>query len=210
MKSLSILAVDDQSLFREGLALVLTRLFPDINLRQAGSGPEALEMLQEHRFNLLLLDIGMPGMNGIEVARQVLRQYPDLRIIILTQYNGEGMITHLVRLGVHGFLLKNSESQEIKKAIETVLDNRQYITPMIHPSLLKEEAVVAAPSIQFSKREADILIYLKMGKSSKEIAERLALKENTINSYREDMLQKTKTRNVAELISYAYENGVLG
>jgi DNA-binding NarL/FixJ family response regulator len=210
MKSLSILAVDDQSLFREGLALVLTRLFPDITLRQAGSGPEALEMLQEHRFNLLLLDIGMPGMNGIEVARQVLRQYPDLRIIVLTQYNGEGMITHLVRLGVHGFLLKNSESQEIKKAIETVLDNRQYITPMIHPSLLKEEAGVSAPSIQFSKREADILIYLKMGKSSKEIAERLALKENTINSYREDMLQKTKTRNVAELISYAYENGVLG
>jgi DNA-binding NarL/FixJ family response regulator len=152
----------------------------------------------------------MPGMNGIEVARQVLRQHPAVRIIVLTQYNGEGMITHLVRIGVHGFLLKNSESQEIKKAIETVLNDKQYITPMIHPSLLKEDSVVAAPSIQFSKREADILIYLKMGKSSKEIAERLALKENTINSYREDMLQKTKTRNVAELISYAYENGVLG
>lgn len=210
MKNLTILAVDDQSLFLEGLDLVVNKVFPGSRLRRAGSGEDALEMLKHHKFQLMLLDIGMPGMNGMDVAKTVLNEYPSLRIIVLTQYNGEAMITHLVRAGVHGFLLKNSESAEIKRAIETVLSGRKYITDKIHPSILHDDGDLSTPSIQFSKREADILVYLKMGKSSKEIAERMALKENTINSYREDMLQKTKTRNVAELISYAYKNGVLG
>ncbi|HEY9046721.1 MAG TPA: response regulator transcription factor [Ohtaekwangia sp.] len=210
MKPLSILTVDDQALFREGLTLVLNKLYPNATVKQASSGQQALDALRDNRFDLMLLDIGMPGMNGMEVAKQVMLDHPSVRIIILTQYNGEAMITHLVQAGVHGFLLKNSESQEIKKAVETVLSGKQYITSMIHPSLLKEEKVYNAPSVRFSKREADILMYLKLGKSSKEIAERLSLKENTINSYREDMLRKTKTSNVAELISYAYKNGVLG
>jgi DNA-binding NarL/FixJ family response regulator len=210
MKPLSILTVDDQALFREGLTLVLNKLYPNTKVKQASSGPEAFDLMSKHVFDLLLLDIGMPGMNGMEVAKQVMLDHPATRIIILTQYNGEAMITHLVQSGVHGFLLKNSGSQEIKKAIETVLNGRQYITTMIHPSLLKDEKANNAPSVRFSKREADILMYLKLGKSSKEIAERLSLKENTINSYREDMLRKTQTSNVAELISYAYKNGVLG
>jgi DNA-binding NarL/FixJ family response regulator len=210
MKPLSILTVDDQALFREGLTLVLNKLYPTAKVKQASSGPEAFDLMSNHVFDLLLLDIGMPGMNGMEVAKQVMLDHPSTHIIILTQYNGEAMITHLVQAGVHGFLLKNSGSQEIKKAIDTVLSGKQYITTMIHPSLLKDEKANNAPSVRFSKREADILMYLKLGKSSKEIAERLSLKENTINSYREDMLRKTQTSNVAELISYAYKNGVLG
>src|SRR6218665_3303704 len=99
MKPLSILATDDQSLFREGLSLVLQRLFPAAKLKQAGSGPEALESLKQNRFDLLLLDIGMPEMNGMVVAQQVLKLHPDVRIIILTQYNGEAMTAHLLRMG---------------------------------------------------------------------------------------------------------------
>ncbi|HEY3402685.1 MAG TPA: response regulator transcription factor [Ohtaekwangia sp.] len=211
MKSLSILLTDDQSMFREGVELILKQHFPQAKLYQAGNGKEALDVIAKQTIDVVLLDVNMPGMNGIEVSRIILRDHPETKIIILTQYNGEAMIATLLKEGVHGFLLKNSSSTEIIKAIDTVFEQEMvYVTPSIHPSLSKNDTEEKAPSIFFTKREAEILMYLKMGKSSKEIAERLALKENTINSYREDMLQKTQTRNVAELISYAYQNGVFG
>ena len=210
MKTLSILLTDDQSMVREGLSLILKQHFPEAKFLQADSGPQALQRLTNNRIDLLLLDISMPGMNGIEVAKEVLKNFPKTKIIVLTQYNGEAMITHLIQLGVHGFLLKNSSSDEIKKAINTVLEDAPYFTPAIHSSLLKRVSSPNVPSINFNKREAEILVYLKMGKSSREIAKKMELKENTINSYREEMLLKTKTKNVAELISYAYQNGVLG
>lgn len=211
MNSLSILLTDDQSMFREGMELILKQHFPKAKLFQANNGIEALNTIGKQPIDVVLLDVNMPGINGIEVARIILRDYPGTRIIILTQYNGEAMISTLLKDGVHGFLLKNSSSSEIIQAIDTVCEKRAiYITPSIHPSLSKTGMVEQSPSIFFTKREAEILMYLKMGKSSKEIAERLSLKENTINSYREDMLQKTQTRNVAELISYAYQNGVFG
>jgi len=210
MKPLSILLTDDQSMFREGLSLLVKQHYPDVKLYQASNGPEALQLLSRHRIELMLLDISMPGMNGIEVAHEALRDYYKTKIIVLTQYDGEAMITNLIHSGVHGFLLKNSDSDEIKKAINTVLAGEQYITPAIHHSLLKKATTNNQPSINFSKREAEVLVYLKMGKSTREIAQKLQLKETTISSYREGMLEKTKTKNVAELISYAYENGVLG
>lgn len=206
--NLSILLVDDQQLFREGLALILKQHYPESTLSHAGSGPEALEMLKTKRFDLILLDIGMPEMNGMEVVGHLTKDYPDLAILVVTQYNGEAMIKHLLRLGVHGFIFKSSASEEIKDAIKTVMEGRQYIPVHLEASFLRKMALSDAPAV-LKKREAEILLLLKMGRSSKEIAERLNLKENTINSYREEMLQKTKTKNVAELIAYAYENGML-
>ena len=207
--NISILLVDDQQLFREGLALILKQHFPEYELIHAGSGPEALEILKTRAVNLVLLDIGMPEMNGMEVVNYILKDHPQVLILVVTQYNGEAMIKHLLRLGVHGFIFKSSASEEIKEAINTVLDGKQYVPATLQPSFLKKIAMTDTPAV-LKKREAEILLLLKMGRSSKEIAERLKLKENTINSYREEMLQKTKTKNVAELIAYAYENGMLG
>lgn len=207
--NISLLLVDDQQLFREGLALILKQHFPDYELIHAGSGPEALEILKTRPVNLVLLDIGMPEMNGMEVVNYIIKDHPQALILVVTQYNGEAMIKHLLRMGVHGFIFKSSASEEIKEAINTVLDGKQYVPATLQPSFLKKIAMTDTPAV-LKKREAEILLLLKMGRSSKEIAERLKLKENTINSYREEMLQKTKTKNVAELIAYAYENGMLG
>lgn len=206
--NLSILLVDDQQLFREGLALILKQHYPEVTITQAGSGPEAFEILKTNRIDLVLLDIGMPEMNGMEVVPLLTKEYPDLVILVVTQYNGEAMIKHLLRMGIHGFIFKSSASEEIRQAIKTVMEGRQYIPLNLQPSFLKKMALTDTPAV-LKKREAEILLLLKMGRSSKEIAERLNLKENTINSYREEMLQKTKTKNVAELIAYAYENGML-
>lgn len=207
MKGFNALIVDDQPLVRQGLMLVLKQHFPDVRLYEAGNGEDALRALMLYKIKIVLLDIGLPGISGVEVAEVILKEYPNVKVLIVTQYNGEAMIKNLLRSGVHSFFFKNSAAHEISEAVGTVLDGKHYIPEALKYALIPTTHI---PSIAFSKREAQILLLLKMGRSSKEISERLHLTEYTINSYREDMLKKTKTGNVAQLISYAYENGLLG
>jgi DNA-binding NarL/FixJ family response regulator len=206
VRNFSALIVEDQELVRQGLALILKQQFPDIRIHQAGSGDVAFKILETHLVNIVLLDIGIPIMNGAEIAEKILRDYPLIKVLIVTQYSGEAMIKNLLRAGIHSFFFKNSGGQEIKEAVSAVLSGKQYLPETIKSVLIPSTHI---PAIAFSRREAQILLHLKMGRSSKEISKRLHLSEYTINSYREDMLRKTKTGNVAQLISYAYENGII-
>jgi DNA-binding NarL/FixJ family response regulator len=207
VRSFNALIVEDQQLVRQGLALVLKQHFPQARLFEAGDGTLAFEALMLYKIDIVLLDIGLPVMGGVEIAQKILTEHPKVKVLIVTQYNGEAMIRNLVKAGVHSFFLKNTAAHHIKDAVNAVLDGKQYIPESLKDILLPTNHI---PAIAFSKREAQILLLLKMGRSSKEISERLQLKEYTINSYREDMLRKTKTINVAQLIAYAYENGILG
>jgi DNA-binding NarL/FixJ family response regulator len=206
-KIFSALIVEDQRLVRHGLVLVLKQHFPDVRVYEAGNGEEALKILRIYKIDIVLLDIGLPVMGGVEIAETTLRDYPGVKVLIVTQYNGEAMIKNLLNKGVHSFFFKNTAAHEIKEAVTAVLNGKHYIPEALKPGLMYGTHI---PVIAFTKREAEILVLLKMGRSSKEISVRLQLKEYTINSYREHMLKKTKTGNVAQLISYAYENGILG
>lgn len=207
MKHFSALIVEDQELVRQGLALVLKQHFPDTRIHQAGNGSKAFEILERHKVDIVLLDIGLPIVSGVEIAEKILGTYPAVKVLIVTQYSGEAMIRNLLKAGIHSFFFKNSAPHEIENAVTAVLSGKHYLPEVLKPALIPSTHI---PSIAFSRREAQILLLLKMGRSSKEISERLQLTEYTINSYREDMLKKTKTGNVAQLISYAYENGILG
>jgi DNA-binding NarL/FixJ family response regulator len=207
VKNFGALMIEDQELVRQGLSLVLKQHFPDVRLHEAGNWWDALDILENHLVHIVLLDINLPGTNGVEIAGKLLRDYPDVKILIVTQYSGEAMIKNLLRAGVHSFFFKNSGALEIKEAITAVLAGKQHIPEMLKPALIPTTHI---PAVSFNRREAEILLLLKTGRSSKEISKRLKLTEYTINSYREDMLRKTNTGNVAQLISYAYENGILG
>ncbi len=207
VRSFSVLIVEDQQLVRQGLALVLKQHFPDARIREAGDGSEAMHALMLYKTDIVLLDIGLPEIGGVEIARRILLEYPNVKVLIVTQYNGEAMIRNLVKAGVHSFFLKNTAAHHIKDAVTAVLAGKQYIPDSLKNALLPATHV---PAIAFNRREAEILLLLKMGRSTKEISERMQLKEFTIKSYREGMLKKTKTGNVAQLISYAYENGIIG
>jgi DNA-binding NarL/FixJ family response regulator len=211
MKTINLLLVDDQALFRESIRSLLQQNMQAIQISEAANGKEALEILKTNPIDVVLLDVNMPEMNGIEVASEILSNYQQTNVIILSQHGGEALIIHLLKLGVHGFLHKNTNANELKIAIETVLRGEKHIQESIS-TIYQNNFTLAknAPTIIFNKREAEILLQLKMGKSSKEIAGNMDLKENTVNSYREVMLRKTKTKNVAELITYAHQNGILG
>ncbi|HTJ49471.1 MAG TPA: response regulator transcription factor [Cyclobacteriaceae bacterium] len=210
METVKLLLVDDQALFRESIRMLLQQN-TQFYMFEAANGLEALEILKLNHIDVVLLDVNMPEMNGIEVSSEILENYRDTNVIILSQHGGEALIIHLLRQGVHGFLHKNTSARELKMAIETVMRGEKYIQETIS-NIFQENfnMIKNAPTVVFNKREAEILLQLKMGKSSKEIAFNMDLKENTVNSYREVMLRKTKTKNVAELITYAHQNGILG
>ncbi|HEY0654218.1 MAG TPA: response regulator transcription factor [Chryseosolibacter sp.] len=207
MRNFGALIVDDHDLVRHGTGLVLKQHFPDVRIHEAGNSDEAFKILDRHKVDIVLLDIGLPVVSGVEIAARILRDYPNSKVLIVTQYSGEAMIKNLFRAGVHSFFFKNSGSRSIKEAILAVLAGDHYIPENLKSTLIPSSHI---PAIVFSRREAQILVHLKMGRSSKEISKRLKLTEYTVNSYREDMLRKTNTSNVAQLISYAYENGILG
>jgi DNA-binding NarL/FixJ family response regulator len=207
MKQFSALIIEDQELVRQGVTLVLQQHFVNVRVHQSGNGIDALLILDKHKVDIVLLDIGLPGMTGVELAEIMIDRYPEVKILVVTQFNGEAMIKNLFRKGIHSFFFKTNAAHEIEGAVNAVLSGQHYLPDSIKAALIPTTHI---PVVAFNKREGEILLQLKMGRSSKQISQRLNLKENTVNSYREAMLQKTGTANVAQLISYAYENGILG
>ncbi len=176
----------------------------------AANGEEALVLLERNPYDLLLLDVNMPIRNGISVAQVVLRQKPGLRVVMLTNHDGDALILTLYKLGVHGFLLKDTEPAELEMALQTVLNGVNYFATSILAVINKGPHKIAQlPDINVAPRHKQVLELLVKGKSPKEIAEKLSMSVNTVNSYKSDMMELTRTQTTLELIAYVQKNGIL-
>ena len=212
MGALHILIADDHRLFRKGLIAALKQARPEWLFTEAENGQEAFDYVRhENSTALVLLDVSMPVMNGLEACFNIKQVNPDLPIIMLTQFDERSLILHFLQIGVNGYLLKNSDPEKVIEAIEMVMQTGKYITEQIIEAL--EASVGTAPRnkvrLNLSSRDKEIIHLLGRGKSTKEIAGHMHLTETSIESYRKDLLHKTRTHNVAELISFAHRTGVL-
>ncbi len=212
MGALHILIADDHRLFRKGLIAALKQARPEWLFTEAENGQEAFDYVRhENSTALVLLDVSMPVMNGLEACFKIKQVNPDLPIIMLTQFDERSLILHFLQIGVNGYLLKNSDPEKVIEAIEMVMQTGKYITEQIIEAL--EASVGTAPRnkvrLNLSSRDKEIIHLLGRGKSTKEIAGHMHLTETSIESYRKDLLHKTRTHNVAELISFAHRTGVL-
>jgi DNA-binding NarL/FixJ family response regulator len=203
---MNILVVDDHKIFLDSITMLLRNQIPDSNISIASEGWQAIEMIDEVKPHVMLLDINMPGMNGLQVAEYITTKHSDVKIVVLTNVNGEAMVLNLLKL-VHGFLFKDIDGEELKACIDTVLRGENYFCEGARKMILNNvSALDKLPKIHLSKRELTVVEMLAEGKTSKEIAVALGLKEKTIHSYREDILKKTKTKNTSELIAFAFQN----
>lgn len=211
MKSFTILLVDDHLLFRKGIAAALNDLRPDWNFLEAGNGAQALEVVDTSHFDVAIVDVQMPVMGGIELTRRLKKLYPKLPVIILTQFDEHSLILHFLQMGVNAFISKNSDPEELVEAIEVVLTEGRYVNDIMLKAL--EFSVGSTTSarvrLDLSPRDKEIISLLRQGKNSKQIASMLHLSETSIESYRKDLLHKTQTRNVAELVSLAHRTGII-
>lgn len=209
---MNILLVDDHNLFRNGLKMLINTLSGFQVTGEAASGKEFLEKIRNVKYDVILLDIDMPIMNGIEAAKHALLAYPDLKIITLTMYGDEAYFDLMIQAGAKGFLLKNSDIQEVKTAIEVVSEGGTYYSQELMMNFLKnfkQVKKVKVPDIEFSEREKEILQLICNGFSNQVIGDKLFISKRTVEKHRANMLLKTKSRNTADLVIYAIKNQII-
>jgi DNA-binding NarL/FixJ family response regulator len=211
MKKISVYIVDDHSLFREGLKLLLSNLDYIDQVYEAENGQQFIDGLLKHPADIAMLDIEMPVMNGIEAARLAKEISPDIKLIALSMYSDENYYLSMIEAGACGFLLKNSNFQEVEKAIVDVCNDKSYISIEILNNILKHPQKSGFNNIpeNLTEREAEILLLICKGLTNSEIAGQLVLSKRTIDKHRENLLLKTQSKNTASLVIFAFKNGYL-
>lgn len=213
-QKLKIYIVDDHKLFREGLKLLLSNQEFVRHIYEASNGKEFIENLSFVDCDIVLMDIEMPEMNGIEATGAALRVKPGLKVIVLSMYGGEQYYYKMVDAGVKGFVLKNSGIEKVIEAIHRVAAGENYFSEELLVNILnhmreggKPEPEV--PDNEISGRELEILYHVCLGLSNQEIADKLFISKRTVDKHRANLLSKTGCRNTAALVMYAIKNKMI-
>ncbi len=200
---INLIIADDHPIFIDGLKTVLADV-PDINITgEAQNGKQVIELLEYKQADVVLLDIRMPEMDGIETAKEIKKRYPHVKIIILTQFGEKCLVKNFMELGVDGYLLKDCSQQDLINAIKTVNNGGTWFE--IHNKI----NITTLDKPKISKREKEVLKLIAREKCSKEIATELKLSVNSVHTYRERLLAKAGVKNTAGLIYWATKNNLI-
>ena len=204
-----IIIVDDHTLFRNGLRILLNNMESYRVIAEAANGREFLELLEKEMPDLVLLDINMPIMDGIDAANIAHERYPELKIITLSMYGEEDYYYKMVNAGVKGFLLKNSDIKEVKNALDIVYEGGSFFSSELLQNLINSlKSVPKSKEIhtELSEREMEILILICQGLSNQEIGDKLFISKRTVDKHRANILEKSESKNTAQLVVYAIKN----
>ena len=206
---LRIIIADDHEFFRTGLKMVINKLKYAKVIAEASNGKELLELLNEKEADIVLMDIQMPLMNGIEATELALQDHPELKVIALTMFNEEDYIQSMMDAGAKGFLLKNITRDILDAALQAVASGNTYYSPELWDFFSKRimhEKKAEGLDISFTKREMEILRLICEGLSNKEIADRLFISERTVVGHKSNLMSKTNVKSTIGLLSYALKN----
>jgi DNA-binding NarL/FixJ family response regulator len=207
----SVIIVDDHKIFRTGLELILNNFRNVKVVGQAGDGKQLLNLLKKTQADIVFMDIRMPGMDGIEATHLVAEKYPGVKVIGLTMYSDIEYFNKMLEAGASGYLLKNSQEQELETAIDVVLQGDYYFSEIFRNSLEQRNLFGKKPraNIRLSKREIEILGLIAQGMSNHEIANQLNISAYTVDGHRRNLISKTGVKNSANLVMYAIKNGFI-
>jgi len=206
---------DDHPVFVDGLAELLTKHSNyQIRIKET-HGSTFLDKMKARTIDVLLLDINMPEIDGLELTKTIKGKYPDTKIIILSMNDDDDHISHLIELGASAYLIKEAGISEIKEAVEAVVQIGHFYTPRVSAAMarglaskFKKEPQLNS-AVELSDHEKSIIYYLSLGHSNKEIADKLFTSERTLEGQRKAIMVKAKVKNIASLISFAHKNGFL-
>jgi len=213
-RTYKIILADDHTLFRTGLKNLLA-LEPGFEvLAEAANGRELLSLLESSEPDVILLDIAMPEMNGIEAAAEIMNRWPERKIVTLSMFGEEDYYFKMVSLGVKAFLLKNSDIGEVQEAIRTVVDGGTYFSQELLFNLVSNlksttENRPQTDESDLSERELEILLEICKGLSNQEIGDKLFISKRTVDKHRANILAKTNCKNTANLVVYAIKNNLV-
>lgn len=202
---MKFLIADDHAIVRKGLAQILHEEFPDAEVTEVANSNKVLEEVSRQTWDVILLDISMPGRNGIETLKQIRSNGIKAPILMLSMHSEDQYAVRVLKAGASGFLNKESATSELLAAVRKVLSGRKYITPSVAEKLAETTIEKNAHEL-LSDREMQVLQHIASGKTVSEIAEEIALSVNTISTYRTRILEKLDLNNNAELTRYALDN----
>ena len=210
-----VLLVDDHKIMRDGIKAILNRSNEFRVAGEAENGTDAVQFVRKFHPQLVLMDIGLPGLNGVETTAEILRHQPDCKIVILSMYDDEHSVVSAVRSGARAFILKRASDNDLLEALRMVAAGGMYLSPQVSDRLLTRiqkgdlEARQTPKVLEaLSPREVQVLRLVAEGKTSKEIAVLLDLREQTVRSYRKTMMKKLGVNNVAGLTQLALSTGL--
>lgn len=209
---MKILLADDHSIVRRGLIQIVKEEFDaDAEITEARNAEELLKLCSTEMFDLVISDISMPGRSGLEALEQIRVYHPNLPVLLLSMHPEKQYAFRALKAGASGYLTKESASDELVKAIQTVLSGKKYISPAVAESLadLFSPQGTTEPHDQLSNREYEVFKMLANGRTVSEISEALSLSVNTISTYRTRILEKLALRNNAELMHYAISRSLI-
>lgn len=203
-----IFLADDHSMVRSGMKLILTEAFKDAEFGEAEDCRQTLEAVLTHHWDLVILDVSMPGRGGLDVLKELRAQQPKTPVLVLSMYAEKQFAVRALRAGAAGYLTKARAATELVKAVEHILAGGRYVSAVLAEQLAAELGCTDGGVLheRLSAREFQILRLIASGKTVKEIAHEMALSGNTISTYRTRILEKMKMRTNAELTNYAISN----
>lgn len=213
MSNLKVVLADDHGLVRAGVRSLLQGLEGVEVVAETGDGREALRLVAEKEPDILLLDIGLPGLNGLEVAARLTQTHPQTRIVVLSVHSNEDYVRQALEAGAAGYLLKDSTVAELGLALRAVAEGRKYLTPAVSGKVVDRYLRVAAPAAagapRLSPRQREILQLVAEGHSTKEIAHALSISVKTVETHRAELMGRLDIHDVAGLVRYAVRTGLV-
>jgi two-component system nitrate/nitrite response regulator NarL len=211
-KKIKILVADDHPVVRKGLQSCLARQDRLKIVGEASDGDEALKKTRELSPDVVLMDISMPGMNGLAVTEVLRKDHPDVKVLVLSVHNNRDYIFRIIQAGAHGFISKEAPPDELLRAIESVYSGEPFFSPEIAKAALNQLVSSGGkkdPFAQLTSREREVLVLIAEGQSNKEIANRLGIGVRTIETHRERIMRRLDIHSVAGLTKFAIANGMI-
>lgn len=215
MSKIGLLLVDDHEIVRAGLRMLFLAE-PDMTIvGEAGSGQEALRLVAELKPDVVLMDVAMPGMTGIEATRRIKEAHPDTAILALTMYEDEQYFFEMLHAGASGYIPKRAAPDDLVSAIRVVSTGNVFLYASLAQYLVNEvlnqpgNATTASNTEELTVREREVLICIAEGNTNREIAEKLVISPKTVDRHRENIMRKLNMHNRVELVKYAIEKGLI-
>ena len=208
-----VLLADDHALVRAGIRALIEEIEGIQVVAEASNGQDALRLIETHQPDLVLLDITMPGPNGLEVMEKMAREFPQTRVIVLTVHEAEEYVTRALRAGASGYLPKSAAGAELELAIKAVAGEGTYISPEISKKIFLEHSkgtiAVRGSVAELTPRQGEVLRMIAEGYSTKAIAHRLNISVKTVETHRATLMERLNIHDVANLVRYAIKMGLV-
>ncbi len=222
-ENIRIVIIDDHQLFREGVKHIL-EMEPGFQIVADGEdGKVAIDLVRKHKPDVILMDINMPDKNGIEATKELVKEFPDVKVLILSIHDDESYVTHVLKTGASGYLLKEMDANSLIEAVKVVADGGAYIHPKVTHNLIKEyrrlaqgggnkkigyrEVEYRMPLHILTKRECEVLQLMTDGKSNRKIGEELFISEKTVKNHVSNILQKMNVKDLTHAVVEGIKKG---